>query len=81
MTTCVTEGARRERHNKRETTCSACSSLSDGGEDGKGKGTRKVVFALSQSSGPDYLGAWNRLLTAKPERMVFHGLVIFWRQN
>jgi len=51
-----------------------CSRLSDSGEDAKEKGTRKVggagkrkkeafifVFALSQFSGPDYLGAWNRL--------------------
>ena len=49
----------------------ACSRLSDSGGDAKEKGTRKVggavssrfifVFALSQFSGPDYLGAWNRL--------------------
>ena len=37
----------------------ACFRLSDTGEDAKEKGTRKV--ALSQFSGPDYLGAWNRL--------------------
>ena len=38
--------------------------LSDSGEDAKEKGTRKVifVFALSQFSGPNYLGACNRLL-------------------
>ena len=35
----------------------ACFRLSDTGEDAKEKGTRKV--ALSQFSGPDYLGAWN----------------------
>ena len=56
----------------------ACSRLSDSGEDAKEKGTRKgseggplpshlssrfiFVFILSQFSGPDYLGAWNRLL-------------------
>ena len=54
----------------------ACSRLSDSGEDAKVKGTRKVggakklspvsfriifVFALSQFSGPDYLGTRNRL--------------------
>ena len=49
----------------------ACFRLSGSGEDAKEKGTRKVgspvssrfifVFALSQFSGPDYLGAWNRL--------------------
>ena len=49
----------------------ACFRLSDSGEDAKEKGTRKVgfpvssrfifVFALSQFSGPDYLGVWNRL--------------------
>ena len=33
----------------------ACSRVSDRGEDAKEKGT------LSQFSGPDYLGAWNRL--------------------
>ena len=44
-----------------------CSRLSDSGEV-KVKGTRKVssrfifVFALSQFSRPDYLGAWNRLV-------------------
>ena len=37
----------------------ACFRLSDTGEDAKEKGTRKV--ALSQFSGPNYLGAWNRL--------------------
>ena len=39
--------------------------LSDSGEDAKEKGTRKVifVFALSQFSGPNYLGACNRLLS------------------
>ena len=50
---------------------SLCSRLSDSGEDAKEKGTCKVggvssrfifVFALSQFSGPDYLGAWKRLL-------------------
>ena len=38
--------------------------LSDSGENAKEKGTRSrliFVFALSQFSGPDYLGAWNRL--------------------
>ena len=49
----------------------ACSRFSDSGEDAKVKGTQKVggtgkrkgffMFALSQFSGPDYLGAWNRL--------------------
>ena len=51
----------------------ACTRLSDSGEDAKVKGTRKVgglspvssrftfVFALSQFSWPNYLGAWNRL--------------------
>ena len=54
----------------------SCSRLSGSGEDAKVKGTRKVggakklssvsfrfifVFALSQFSVPDYLGAWNRL--------------------
>ena len=54
----------------------ACSRLSDNGEDGKVKGKRKVgvvgkrkkegfppffMLALSQFSGPDYLGARNRL--------------------
>ena len=54
----------------------ACSITSDSGEDAKEKGMRKVggreklspvssrfisVFALSQFSGPDYLGTWNRL--------------------
>ena len=49
----------------------ACSRLSDSGEDAKVKGTRKVlspfssrftfVFALSQFSGPNYLGPWKRL--------------------
>ena len=56
----------------------ACSKLSNSGEDAKEKGTRKVggagkkekkvsshfifVFALSQFSKPDHLGAWNRPL-------------------
>ena len=56
----------------------ACSGLSVSGEDAEkeekkkkdakkvgGAGKRKgfnFVFALSQFSGPDYLGAWNRLL-------------------
>ena len=39
----------------------ACSKLSDSGEDAKEKGTQKVA-SLSQFSGPDYLGAWNRLV-------------------
>ena len=39
----------------------ACSRLSDRGEGAKENGTRKVVFALSQFSRSDYLGAWNRL--------------------
>ena len=54
----------------------SCSRLSDSGEDAEVKGTRKVggakklfpvsfrfilVYALSQISGSDYLGAWNRL--------------------
>ena len=39
----------------------ACSRLSDSGEDAKEKGTQKVA-ALSQFSGADYLGAWNRLV-------------------
>ena len=43
----------------------SCSRLSDSEEDAKVKGTRKVggagkMLALSQLSGPDYLGAWNR---------------------
>ena len=55
--------------------CIACSRLSDSGEDAKAKGTRKVggavstrfvfVFARSQFSGPDYLGAWNRLVCVR----------------
>ena len=43
----------------------ACSRLSDSGEDAKVKGTRKVGgpfnFRVRAFSGPDYLGAWNRL--------------------
>ena len=41
----------------------ACSRLSDSGEDAKEKVREKFifVFVLSQFSGPDYLGAWNRL--------------------
>ena len=45
------------------------SRLSDSGEDTKVKDSRKVVssrftfvFALSQFSGPNNLGAWNRLI-------------------
>ena len=55
--------------------CIACSRLSDSGEDAKAKGTRKVsgavssrfvfVFARSQFSGPDFLGAWNRLVCVR----------------
>ena len=44
----------------------AYSRLSDNAEYAKEKGTRKVLYyfrvALSQFSGPDYLGAWNRLI-------------------
>ena len=82
---CLTKGVKHGRIADSRTV--ACSRLSDGGEDAKEKGTRKVggagkrkgerappppfspvssrfifVFALSQFSGPDYLGAWNRLL-------------------
>ena len=51
----------------------ACSRLSDSRDDARVMGTRKVsslylfiylfifTFALSQFSGPNYLGAWNRL--------------------
>ena len=46
----------------------ACSRLSDSGEDAKEKGTRYPQFppfflisCLRFLSGPDYLGAWNRL--------------------
>ena len=42
----------------------ACSRLPDSGEDAKEKGI--FVFALSQFSGPDYLGAWNRLDHHRP---------------
>ena len=81
---CLTKGVEHGRIADSRTV--ACSRLSDGGEDAKEKGTRKVggagkrkgerapppplspvssrfifVFALSQFSGPDYLGAWNRL--------------------
>ena len=63
----------------------ACFRLSDGGEDAKVKGTRKVggagrvgfhpffslMFALSQFSGPDYLRAWNRKNEAGYVRAVY----------
>ena len=65
----------------------ACFRLSDGGEDAKVKGTRKVggagrgglvstrffflMFALSQFSGPDYLRAWNRKNEAVYVRAVY----------
>ena len=39
----------------------ACSRLSDSGEDSPLSSRFISVFALSQFSGPNYLGAWNRL--------------------
>ena len=55
-----------------KTATLGCSRLSDSGKDAKVKVARKVggagrvpstffMFALSQFSGPDYLGAWKRL--------------------
>ena len=43
-----------------DVACSACSRLADSGEDAEVKGTRN---SSSGFLGPDYLGAWNRLVT------------------
>ena len=63
----------------------ACSRLSDRVEDAKVTGMRKVagrllspvssrfMFELSQFSGPDYLGAWNRLGLSKIRSNFFSG--------
>ena len=63
----------------------ACSRLSDRVEDAKVTGMPKVggrllspvssrfVFELSQFSGPDYLGAWNRLGLSKIRSNFFSG--------